>query len=129
MPSCSRASFQTLASTSSRGTAIFTRRSDLLATMAGAGSEDSLAQPWGRLAAAGDDFDRGCCLAVREQGGDGAAVEVQRHVEHSRLHGRRDAGPQGKLAPIRLQRHLAAVADAELLRVRRVYLDELLSRE
>src|SRR3990170_13089 len=100
-----------LASTSSRATAIFTRRSDLLATMAGTGSEDSLAQPWGRLTAAGDDFDRGRRLAVREQGGDGAAVEVQWYVEHPRLHGRRDAGPQGKLVPIRLQRHLGAIRD------------------
>src|SRR3990172_2288678 len=122
MPSCSRASFQTLASTSSRATAIFTRRSDLLATMAGAGREDSLAQTRGRLTAAGDDLDRSYRMPVREQGCDGAAVEVERHVEHPRLHGRRDAGPQGKLAPVRLQRHLGAVADAELLRVRRIYL-------
>src|SRR3990170_3217536 len=120
MPSCSRASFQTLASTSSRATAIFTRRSDLLATMVGAGREDSVAQPRGRLAASADDLYRGYRLAVREQGGDSAAVEVERHVEHPRLHGGRDAGPQGKLAPVRLQRHLGAVADAELLRVRRV---------
>src|SRR3990170_4868457 len=97
-----------LASTSSRATAIFTRRSDLLATMAGTGSEDSLAQRWGRLAAAGGHFDRGRRLAVREQGGDGAAVEVQGYVEHPRLHGRRDAGPQGKLAPVRFQRELVA---------------------
>src|SRR3989304_4315769 len=64
-----------------------------------------------------------------EAAGGGRGRPATGPVGHRGLHARRAAGPQGKLAPVRLQRHLGAIRDAELLRVRRVYLDELLAVE